>query len=71
MGIESYETLFQTYVIPIMNYAAGVWGFADQNAPQVLQNRIQRYYLGVHKFTSVAATQLVSDWINVRSLRWV
>ncbi len=71
MGIRSYETLFNTYVVPIMNYASGVWGYADQNAPQVLQNRIQRYYLGVHKFTSVVATQLEFDWANVRSLRWV
>ncbi len=38
MGIKSYETLFQTYVVPIMNYASGVWGFGDQSQPQLLQN---------------------------------
>ncbi len=41
MGVKSYETLFRMYVVPILNYVSGVWGFAEQTKPQVLQNRIQ------------------------------
>ena len=37
MGINSYETLYSTYIVPIMNYAARVWGFAEYDKPQTLQ----------------------------------
>ena len=40
MGITTFESLYSTMVIPIMNYAAGVWGYKDQTGPQILQNRI-------------------------------
>ena len=50
MGIKTYNTLFENYVLPIMNYAAGVWGFKDYADPQTLLNRIACYCLGVHKF---------------------
>ena len=45
MGIKTYETLYESYVDPIMNYASGVWGFRHYDAPRVLQNRIMRFYL--------------------------
>ena len=61
MGYKSYLTLFKTYVLPIMNYAAGVWGYIEQNEPQVLLNRILRFYLGVNKFTPIQ--QLSWKWI--------
>ena len=55
----------------IANYGAGVWGFQEANDPQVLQNRVCRYYLGVRKFTPVAATRIIMDWPDMKSLRWV
>ena len=27
MGYETYHTLYYSYVLPVANYAAGVWGF--------------------------------------------
>ena len=33
MGIKSYETLYESYVDPIINYASGVWGFDYFNPP--------------------------------------
>ena len=71
LGWKTYQMLFNAYVMPILNYGAGVWGFGDQSDPQVLQNRIACFYLGVHKFTAVAATQLETDWLYVCSLRWL
>ncbi len=71
MGIKSYETLYQSYVVPIMHYGAAVWGYKENNDTRVLQNRIGRYYLGVHKFTAVCATQLELDWISTKYRRWV
>ena len=71
MGIKTYETLYESYVDPIMNYASGVWGFRHYDAPRVLQNRIMRFYLGVHKFAPVAATKLEMDWMECREKRWL
>ena len=42
MGVQTYETLYGSYVAPIMNYAAAIWGYRDFSEPQVLQNRILR-----------------------------
>ncbi len=71
MGVKSYETLYHSYVVPIMHYGSAVWGYKENNDTRVLQNRIARYYLGVHKFTAVCATQLELDWLSVKYRRWV
>ncbi len=71
MGIRTYETLYTSYVAPIMSYGAGVWGFAEHTDPQVLQNRIIRYFLGVHKFAPLPAIYLEMDWMNTRFVRWL
>ena len=54
-----------------MNHASGVLGFRHYDAPRVLQNRIMRFYLGVHKFAPVAATKLEMDWLECREKRWL
>ncbi len=71
MGIKTYETLCTSYVTPILNYGAGVWGFQELNDPQVLQNRMIRYFLGVHKFAPVPAMHMEMDWLDVRFQRWI
>ena len=71
MGLKSYETLYNAYVLPIMNYASGIWGFSDFSKPQVLQNRITRLFLGVHRLAPLAATKSELDWIGCREARWI
>ena len=71
MGYNSFCTLYDSYVIPVANYAAGVWGYDDHQAPRVLQNKINRYYLGVHRFAAVSATALEMNITNIRYARWV
>ena len=71
MGYQTYDTLCHSYVLPVANYAAGVWGFKNYPAPQVLQNRITRFFLGVHRFAPVPATKLEMDWIDMRRYRWL
>ena len=67
MGIKTYETLYESYVLSIANYTAGVWVYGEFNQPQVLQNHIQRFFLGVHTFTPVSATNMEFD---MKFLRW-
>ena len=38
--------------------------------PQVLQNRVTRYYLGGHKFTPVTVTCIIMDWPDMKSQHW-
>ena len=47
MGIGTYESLYSSYVAIVMKFASAVWGYNDFSSPQVLQNRIQHYFLGV------------------------
>ena len=54
-----------------MNYASGIWGFSDFSKPQVLQNRIIRFFLGVHRLAPLAATKSELDWIGCREARWI
>ncbi len=44
MGYETYCTLYQSYILPVANYAAEVWGFRAVTQPQVVQNRVQRSF---------------------------
>ena len=71
MGIKSYETLCESYVYPILNYASAVWGYGYYNKPLLLQNRMSRFFLGVHRFAPLAATRLEMDWLECRDMRWL
>ena len=71
MGIKTYETLYNSYVMLIMNYSSGVWGYDNYTKPQVLQNRLFRFCLGVNRFAPVAATKIDMDWLDCRDARWL
>ena len=70
LGIKTYETLYNSYVMPIMNYS-GVFGYDNYTKPQVLKNRISRFYLGVNRFAPVVATKIEMDWLDCRDARWL
>ena len=71
MGINLYMTLYESYVLSILNYGSAVWGFGGQSAPQVLSNRIKRFFLGVNSFNPVASVSLKFDWLDIKFLRWI
>ncbi len=52
---DIFETLFNTGVVPIMDYCAGVWGYSASDVINNIQNRAMRYFLGVNKFTPTHA----------------
>ncbi len=70
MGIGTYQTLYNSYVCSIMNYGAAAWGYVDQNDPQVLQNLVQQFYLGVNRYTLKAAVQIEFDWLDPKFQRY-
>ena len=71
LGYTTYCRLYESYVLSVACYGAGVWGFRPFPAPRVLQNRINRFYLGVHRFAPVAATSLLMDTVDIRYHRWI
>ena len=71
MGYKTYETLIHSNVFSIANYGAGLWGFKEHHANRVLQNTIERYYLGTHRFTPLAATYIEMDWADNRHIHWI
>ncbi len=68
---KTYETLTFSNVFSIANYGAAVWGFKEYHNSRILQNKIIRYYLGTHHFTSLAAAHIEMDWADNRHLHWI
>ena len=71
MGHSTYHTLCDSYVLLLADYGAVVWGFTDYPAPHILQNRMGRFFLGVHCFTPLAATTTEVDTSNIQYLCWI
>ena len=64
-----FSKLYETGVIPILEYASEIWGFAKHHNCDQVQYKAIRYFLGVHRFTPVAG--LIGDigWVNTRDRR--
>ena len=55
VGFKTFTTLFNTGVKTVLQYGSTVWGSRKANKLDNVQNRAMRYFLGVHKYTPVAA----------------
>ena len=60
---SSYTKIYESKLVPIMDYCSSVWGAKCYSNPDTLHNRIIRYFLGVHKFTSNVVIQGDVGWI--------
>ena len=63
--------MYNSFVDPILNYASGVWGFENFIKPQVLQKRIMRFFLGIHRFAPLAAVKTEMDFQECKYVRWI
>ena len=59
---SSYTKVYETKLVPIMDYSSSVWGAKCYPKTDTLHNRIIRFYLGVHKCTSNAVIQGDMGW---------
>ena len=71
MGYRTFLTLYKTYVLPVANYGAGVWGYKNFSAPQVLQHRINKFYLGVGRYAANSATSIEMDVMDTQHSLWL
>ncbi len=54
-GYYSYTRLFQSEICPILDYGSEIWGFRHFDKVDSIQNKAIQVYLGVHRFTPIAA----------------
>ena len=53
MGFDTYSKCFNSYICPILDYGAEIWGYCNSNKSESVQNKAIRVFLGVHKFASI------------------
>lgn len=69
LPFSTYTRLYQACVVPVMDYAAGIWGFKPYQKCDTIQNRAIRAFLGVHKHTSNVAVNGDVGWISAGTRR--
>ena len=69
-GINTYEKLYNSCVVPILDYQSSVWGFKAYNDIDSIQNRSIRYFLGVHRFAPKLAINGDMGWMPSTERRW-
>jgi hypothetical protein len=70
-GYKSFTKLFESCVIPILDYCASVWGFKHYQSIDNIQYRAIRYYLGVHRFAPKLALTGDTGWLPSNYRRWI
>ena len=64
-GFKSYPKLFESCVVPILDYCASVWGYKHYQTIDNVQYRALRYFLGVHRFAPKLAVTADTGWLPV------
>ena len=60
---NTYSQLFNSCVVPVLDYCSGVWSFKYNEKSDMIQNRAIRYFIGVHRFASILAITGDMEWI--------
>lgn len=71
LSCKTYTKMFETGVVPILDYCSGVWGNGQLSKIDTIQNRAIHYFLGTHKFTPNLAINGDMGWVPSRVRRKV
>ena len=63
---SAFTELFQSLVISVVYYSAGLWGSKFHNKMQVIKNREMRFFLNVSMSVPIAALQGEMGWVSMR-----
>lgn len=58
----TYTKLYTNCVVPVMDYASGIWGIKRYNSPDIVQRKVMRYFLGTNKYTAIPALEGDMGW---------
>ncbi len=70
LGFNSFTTLVESCVCPILSYGSGVWGQKYYKSCEDVILRACRFYSGVHRLTPIPGIQGDFGWLDCRS-RWL
>ncbi len=70
LGYNTFTTLVDNCVVPILCYGSGVWGLKYQKCCDDVLLRASRYYMGVHRLTPIPGIQGDMGWLDCKN-RWV
>ena len=70
LDFKTFEKIYFSTVVPITDYAAGVWGFKAYDEHDKLQNRAIRTFLGLGKSTCLLAMEAETGWLSPRYRRY-
>ena len=71
MGFKTFTKLYDTGVVPIMDYGSEVWGKDCFDNGEKIQNRAIRYFLGVHRFAPIASITGDMGWESCNNRRMI
>ncbi len=66
LGYKTYTILFETGVVPVLNYSSEIWGFKQVKYSGEIQSRVIRYYLGVHRIAPIPVFRGEMGWHSIR-----
>ena len=66
-----YTRLYKSVVCPVIEYGASIWGFKSYSCINAVQNRAMRVFLGVGKYTPIAALHGELGWEPCISRQWL
>ena len=69
LGFQTYTTLYNNCVAPVMDYGSGVWGRFKFKHCEDVQLRACRYYLGIHRLAPIPGIVGDTGWYNCDT-RW-
>jgi len=70
MEFKTYTTIYNTCILPVMNYGSEIWGFKDYSTCNNLHMKIMKFFLGVHKHTPNIGVQGEFGWLKPKYVRW-
>ncbi len=62
MGFETYCKLYESCVLPVLEYGSEIWGYKIFDSCEQVQSKALRYFYGVHKFAPKYALYGDSGW---------
>ena len=70
VGFRTYEKLYYSCVVPILDYSSTVWGYSHFQCIDNVQHRALRYFLGVGRFAPTLALYGDTGWLPCKYRRW-
>ena len=63
---KSYTQLYNSLVVPIMDYGAVLWGHSEHPHLSMIQNNAMRFFMGCSKTMPIAALTGEMGWLSVQ-----